>query len=51
MIYKDGVMLPEQIKVGRDFYAPGFIICLIILIYFLLFYPNIIAKRSYSHIT
>ncbi|CAD8103233.1 unnamed protein product [Paramecium sonneborni] len=51
MLLKDGVVLPEQIKVGRDFYAPGFIICLIILVYFLLFYPNIIAKRSYAHIT
>lgn len=51
VIKKEGLMLPEMIKVGRDIYAPGFVILLIILIYFLLFYPNIIAKRSYAHIT
>lgn len=30
---------------------PGFVICMVILVYFLLFYPNIISKRSYAHIT
>lgn len=51
VILKSAMMTSEQIKTGRDFYASGFIICLIILVYLLLFYPNIIAKRSYAHIT
>lgn len=44
-------MFPEQIKTGKDIYVPGFIICLIILVYFLIFFPKIISKRSYAHIT
>lgn len=43
-------MFPEQIKTGRDMYLPGFIMCLIILVYFLLFFPNIISKKSYAQI-
>jgi hypothetical protein len=48
---KEAVMFPEQIKTGRDIYVPGFIMSFVILVYFLIFFPNIISKRSYAHIT